>query len=550
MQPRGVLAVAAEGRFRRAYRWLRAEEEGLGPDGRTHLVLGRLGTLCVVLGVLGYMGANLAVGYYALMALHITAVLGLVANVAAYAWHRRPAVVSGVLGGIAIVGLTTAVAISRNLAVVLPWWGLLPLAAAFAVRTRSQACVWMLCIAATLALHLFLADPTRFHLRNPEISLLICVADYGVVVASYILARGHYRAEAERAEAKAEELGGLLPVCAYCKQIRDDEGYWHQVEAYLARHTGASLTHGVCPTCLDRLAADLEGRDAPGPSTQPPIAPARAERTPRWATPEPADPLAERSLGGVGQWLGRTPPDLGPEDATRLLVARAGSLLIMSSLLLYAAADAASGSVELIVPYAGTAVLLGANLLAYRLIRRIDVLVLGLGVFTLAGETALVALSRNLGLVQPWWGLLPVAGALLTRGAWQAAGWAVLCAVAMAAHLRLSEDAACRLPTPWLTLVLVMAAYGTLAATYVATRERIRARAEQAEAAAAELRALLPICAYCTQVRDDEGYWHQVEVYLTHHTGADLTHSVCPTCLERLQEEIRAASRAAAGGYP
>jgi GAF domain-containing protein len=45
-------------------------------------------------------------------------------------------------------------------------------------------------------------------------------------------------------------LHELLPICAWCKRIRDDQGYWKQVEAYIHEHTGADFTHGICPDCL------------------------------------------------------------------------------------------------------------------------------------------------------------------------------------------------------------------------------------------------------------------------------------------------------------
>jgi PAS domain S-box-containing protein len=48
-------------------------------------------------------------------------------------------------------------------------------------------------------------------------------------------------------------LRGLLPICASCKKIRDDQGYWQKVESYLAEHTNAEFTHGLCPDCLTHL---------------------------------------------------------------------------------------------------------------------------------------------------------------------------------------------------------------------------------------------------------------------------------------------------------
>ena len=54
---------------------------------------------------------------------------------------------------------------------------------------------------------------------------------------------------------QVKTLQELLPICAWCKRIRDDEGYWNQVEAYFHKHTGADFTHGICPECLEKVHA-------------------------------------------------------------------------------------------------------------------------------------------------------------------------------------------------------------------------------------------------------------------------------------------------------
>lgn len=48
-------------------------------------------------------------------------------------------------------------------------------------------------------------------------------------------------------------LQALLPICAWCKRVRDSEGYWNQVEAYFREHAGTEFTHGICPDCKDKL---------------------------------------------------------------------------------------------------------------------------------------------------------------------------------------------------------------------------------------------------------------------------------------------------------
>ena len=63
----------------------------------------------------------------------------------------------------------------------------------------------------------------------------------------------------ERAKAKAHIaiLRDLLPMCASCHKIRDDHGYWSQVEQYLESHTRTTLTHGICPECLQKWYPDF-----------------------------------------------------------------------------------------------------------------------------------------------------------------------------------------------------------------------------------------------------------------------------------------------------
>ncbi len=53
-------------------------------------------------------------------------------------------------------------------------------------------------------------------------------------------------------------LQGIIPICSYCKKIRDDQGYWNQVEAYLSRHSDARFSHGFCPDCVGRHFPELE----------------------------------------------------------------------------------------------------------------------------------------------------------------------------------------------------------------------------------------------------------------------------------------------------
>lgn len=70
--------------------------------------------------------------------------------------------------------------------------------------------------------------------------------------------RGRLIRDLQNALASIKHLKGLLPICANCKKIRDDRGYWHQVESFIHEHSDASFSHGICPDCFIQLYGELE----------------------------------------------------------------------------------------------------------------------------------------------------------------------------------------------------------------------------------------------------------------------------------------------------
>jgi sigma-B regulation protein RsbU (phosphoserine phosphatase) len=65
-------------------------------------------------------------------------------------------------------------------------------------------------------------------------------------------------AELQAALSNVKQLRGLLPICSYCKRIRGDDQYWQQVEGYIAEHSDAQFSHGICPSCYATIAAELD----------------------------------------------------------------------------------------------------------------------------------------------------------------------------------------------------------------------------------------------------------------------------------------------------
>lgn len=59
--------------------------------------------------------------------------------------------------------------------------------------------------------------------------------------------------ELTKALAEVRTLSGLLPICASCKKIRDDSGYWEQIEEYITERSDAQFSHGICPECMKKL---------------------------------------------------------------------------------------------------------------------------------------------------------------------------------------------------------------------------------------------------------------------------------------------------------
>jgi PAS domain S-box-containing protein len=64
-------------------------------------------------------------------------------------------------------------------------------------------------------------------------------------------------ASLQKALQKVKQLSGLLPICSYCKKIRDDEGHWEQIETYIGKHSETEFSHSICPECTKKLYPDL-----------------------------------------------------------------------------------------------------------------------------------------------------------------------------------------------------------------------------------------------------------------------------------------------------
>ena len=71
----------------------------------------------------------------------------------------------------------------------------------------------------------------------------------------------------EAALARERRLQGLLPICAWCRKVRNDQNYWQAVEDYLSEHAAVRFTHGICPDCLRSVQDAIAGGEAPPEET-------------------------------------------------------------------------------------------------------------------------------------------------------------------------------------------------------------------------------------------------------------------------------------------
>ena len=76
--------------------------------------------------------------------------------------------------------------------------------------------------------------------------------------APELLARIRTHIELKKAREEIKSLQGTLPICASCKKIRDDKGYWNRIESYISKHSEVDFTHGICPDCAKKLYPDSE----------------------------------------------------------------------------------------------------------------------------------------------------------------------------------------------------------------------------------------------------------------------------------------------------
>ncbi len=159
------------------------------------------------------------------------------------------------------------------------WVFVLPLLLFFFLD-RRDGLFSLLLVVSVLVLLLFLPDLLHTHdyglktaLRFSLSFLFVAVVGYGLESSrhrfSSMLQEEHdellqEKGNLEKTLQQIKTLHGLLPMCANCKKIRDDRGYWQQIESYLYEHSEARFSHGICPECAKKLYPGIKIYDDAG----------------------------------------------------------------------------------------------------------------------------------------------------------------------------------------------------------------------------------------------------------------------------------------------
>lgn len=88
---------------------------------------------------------------------------------------------------------------------------------------------------------------------DPRINLIYSVARDVTEIKLAEEERDRLVSELQTALAEVRNLQEILPICSYCRKIRDDENYWHTVESYISQHTSTRFSHSICPGCMKNV---------------------------------------------------------------------------------------------------------------------------------------------------------------------------------------------------------------------------------------------------------------------------------------------------------
>ncbi|MEO1268556.1 MAG: hypothetical protein AAFX99_10690, partial [Myxococcota bacterium] len=388
------------------------------------------------------------------------------------------------------------------------WLVLFPSAIMFLLGV-DEGQLWLLAVMTIVGMLPWIPEPWPMEGQARLVLVLVLVSAFAWIQER---SRGTLLAmqvhEHERLEATLEELRsleGLLPICASCKSIRDDQGFWTSIEHHLTTFHQAQVVASFCPKCT--------------PSEEPKEGISAAAEMPQ-AQPS-MEERRQQSRHTILSWI---------------------IVLLVLILLCFGAAHATHGN-------GSEAILLGVMVLY--------AMAFGVGMWLkvptawlvrVSAVVLMTVLSAALMMGGPfqyvflWLYLLPPAYVYLL-GHREGSLWSLGTAlVALPVMLWSSSDYPLVLEVRF-GLTLGLLGLSSLAQEW--SREQVNAelmadnaRLRDALTEVGILRGLLPVCTACKSVRDDQGYWTHVETYISEHSDIRFSHSICPRCFRELYPDL------------
>jgi MFS family permease len=330
------------------------------------------------------------------------------------------------------------------------------------------------------------------------------------------------RQELTKATEEIRVLRGILPLCPSCKKIRDDKGYWDKLEKYFLEHTSINFSHGLCPDCVKQL----YGQD---------FLPDEELETKRVST------NTSKYFSSVASVLLGSPETTTVENRVFNLVM---FLIVMFGVLITVS------DVVLKLPWIQNIISLAAVVVGFLFyissLRKKNyeslslpascffVAVLAVGWFCDDGTR---------GSVGYFFILLAVASVMYLRGRTKAILLGSMAAVIIALVMTevlfpraIAVSHVNRIHRLWdvsSCIFITFSVIGLMIHLVLKQQKDDREKLARALEEIRELHGILPMCAHCKKIRDDNGYWNKVEIYFKDHAGMEFSHGLCPECLKK-----------------
>lgn len=146
------------------------------------------------------------------------------------------------------------------------WLIVIPMVVFYVFGTR-EGLTWMAVTIIPSAIIIFFPDTFNAYSYKDSFRIALFIAIFLSLILSFFLEslRAHFSSRLEKqnsmlqnALSDVKKLSGLLPICSHCKKIRDDSGYWNQIESYIDERSEAKFSHSICPECAEKYYPDLD----------------------------------------------------------------------------------------------------------------------------------------------------------------------------------------------------------------------------------------------------------------------------------------------------